>query len=57
MSQENLELVRRIYEERLLDNPSERLLELAAPDIEYVNPPEAVDSGVRRGMEEVAHAL
>ncbi|MBA2523831.1 MAG: nuclear transport factor 2 family protein [Solirubrobacterales bacterium] len=57
MSRKNLELVQRIYEERLLDNPSERLLMLAAPDIEYVNPPEAVDSGVRHGMEEVAHAL
>ena len=34
-----------------------RVLALATPDIEYVNPPEAVDSGVRRGTAEVARAF
>jgi ketosteroid isomerase-like protein len=40
-----------------MDGPPERLLELAGPEVEYVNPPEAVDPGVRRGQEEVAQAL
>ena len=39
MSEENVELVRRIYDEGLIDqDPQLWLLELAAPDIEYVNP-------------------
>jgi ketosteroid isomerase-like protein len=57
MSQENVEIVRRIYEEGLIDRDPERLLDLATPDVEYVNPPEAVDPGVRRGRAEVAQAL
>ena len=39
MSQENVEIVRRIYDEGLIDRDPEWLLELATPDIEYVNPP------------------
>lgn len=54
---DNLELVRRIYEEEIFDGPPEGFLELTAPDVEYVNPPEAVDPGVRRGRDEVAQAL
>jgi len=57
MSQENVEVVRRIYEEGLIDRDPEQILELATPDIEYVNPPEAIDSGTRRGHMEVAQAL
>ena len=57
MSRENVELVRRIYAENLLDRHPERLLALAAPEIEYVNPPEAVDPGVRRGATEFGQAL
>jgi ketosteroid isomerase-like protein len=49
----NVELVRRIYAEGLLDGDLEGLLELSAPDVEYVNPPDAVESGVRRGREEI----
>ncbi|MCA1657483.1 MAG: hypothetical protein LC713_07230, partial [Actinobacteria bacterium] len=30
---------------------------LAAPEVEYVNPPEAVDPGVRRGATEFGQAL
>ena len=58
MSQENLELVRRIYEEGLFDRDPERVVhQFATPDIEYVNPPEAVEPGIRRGRAEVVAAL
>lgn len=57
MSQENVEIVRRIYQDGLFDHRPEQVLALAAPDIEYVNPPEAVDPGVRRGTAEVARAF
>ena len=57
MSQENLEIVRRIYEDGLIDQKPDRVVALAAPDVEYVNPPEAVDPGVRRGTAEVAAAF
>jgi len=57
MSRENVELVKRIYEEGLFDGEPARLLELMTADVEYVNPPEAVDPGTRRGREEVAKAL
>jgi ketosteroid isomerase-like protein len=57
MSQENVEIVGQIYEEGLLSRDPERLLELATPDVEYVNPPEAVEAGTRRGQAEVARAL
>ena len=57
MSQENVEIVRRIYDEGLIDKDPEWLLELATPDIEYVNPPEAVEPGVRRGPVEVVRAM
>ena len=58
MSQENIEAVRRIYDEGLIDrDPQLWLLELATPDIEYVNPPNAVEPGVRRGPAEVVRAM
>jgi ketosteroid isomerase-like protein len=58
MSQENVEVVRRIYDEGLIDrDPEKWLLELATPDIEYVNPPYAVEPGVRRGPVEVVRAM
>ncbi len=57
MSRENVALVQRIYDEGLLDGDPDRLLDLMAPDVEYVNPQEAVDPGIRRGREEVAKAL
>jgi ketosteroid isomerase-like protein len=58
MSQENVEIVRRIYEEGLMDrDPEDWLLALAAPDIEYVNPPYAVEPGVRHGPAEVVRAM
>jgi ketosteroid isomerase-like protein len=58
MSEENVEMVRRIYAEGLIDRDPERLLdEFATPDTEFVNPPEAVEPGIRRGRVEVAQAL
>ena len=57
MSQENVEAIRRIYDEGLIDQDPEWLLELATPDIEYVNPPDAVEPGVRRGQAEVVQAM
>jgi ketosteroid isomerase-like protein len=57
MSQQNVEIVRRIYDERLMDKDPEWLLELATPDIEYVNPPYAIEPGVRRGPVEVLQAM
>ena len=56
MSQENVEIVRHVYESGLFDR-SEELLKLATPDIEYVNPPYAVEPGVRRGLVAVAQAM
>ena len=57
MSQENVEIVRHIYESGQFDRDPEELLELATPDIEYVNPPYAVEPGVRRGLDAVARAM
>jgi ketosteroid isomerase-like protein len=58
MSQRNLELVRRFYAEGLFDRDPDRIVqEFATPDIEYINPPEAVEPGIRRGRAEVAQAL
>src|SRR3954447_3470631 len=57
MSQENMAMVRRIYEDGWLDHGPDRVLTLVAPDAEYVNPPEAVEPGIRRGAAELAHAF
>jgi len=58
VSRENVDLVRRLYETGLIDqDPAEWLHELATPDIEYVNPPYAVEPGVRHGPENVVAAM
>jgi ketosteroid isomerase-like protein len=58
MPEENVEIVRRIYDEGLIDRDPEKWLpELAAPDVEYVNPQYAVEPGVRRGLAEVVRAM
>jgi ketosteroid isomerase-like protein len=58
MSEENVELVRRIYSDGLFDRDPDRIVhEFATPDIEYINPPEAVEPGIRRGRAQVAQAL
>jgi ketosteroid isomerase-like protein len=41
----------------MFDRDPEELLGLATPDIEYVNPPYAVEPGVRRGLADVAQAM
>ena len=48
MPQENVEMVRSIYEHGLLDSAAGHEA-FAEAEIEYVNPPDAIDSGVRRG--------
>ena len=57
MSQDNVEIVRHLYESGLFDRDPEELLKLATPDVEYVNPPYAVEPGVRRGLVAVAQAV
>jgi ketosteroid isomerase-like protein len=57
MSRKNVEIVRRIYDDGLIDQDPDWLMELATPDIEYVNPPYAVEPGVRRGPAEVVRAM
>lgn len=57
VSEENVKLVRHLYESGLIDRDPEELLELATPDVEYVNPPYAVEPGVRHGLVEVAQAM
>jgi ketosteroid isomerase-like protein len=58
MSRENVELVRRIYSDGLFDRDPDRLVhDFATADIEWVNPPEAVEPGIRRGRAQVAQAM
>jgi|SRR5688500_6893409 ketosteroid isomerase-like protein len=57
MSQENAEIVRHVYESGLIDRDPEELLKLATPDVEYINPPYAVEPGVRQGLDAVAKAM
>jgi hypothetical protein len=57
MSQENVEIVRQLYESGMFDRDPEELLELATSDVEYVNPPYAVEPGVRRGLVAVGQAM
>src|SRR5262245_24839397 len=57
MSQQNVDLIRHLYESGLLDRDPDELLQLATPDIEYVNPPYAVEPGVRHGLDAVAQAM
>jgi ketosteroid isomerase-like protein len=46
MSQEDVEIVRAIYS---LWNNGESARDLVDPELEYVNPPYAVEPGIRRG--------
>jgi ketosteroid isomerase-like protein len=58
MSEETVEIVRRIYKEGLIDRDPKRLVDdFAAPDIEYVDPPDDVDPGSRRGRTDVMLAM
>ena len=51
MSRENVDIVRHIYDSGMFDRDPADMMELAAPEIEYVNPPYAVEPGVRRGID------
>jgi hypothetical protein len=44
MSQENVEIVRRLYESGAVDGNYDALREVFDPEAVYVNPPEAVDA-------------
>jgi ketosteroid isomerase-like protein len=55
MSAENVELVREIY--RRLGRDGRFPEELLDPEVEYVNPPDAVEPGTRRGREEFFAAI
>ncbi len=57
MSEENVEIIRDVYVSGMIDRDPEELLKLATPDIEYVNPPYAVEPGVRRGLVAVTQAM
>ena len=48
MSQENVEIVRRIYAAWLAGTSARGFMD---PEIEYVNPPDAVETGTLRGPE------
>jgi ketosteroid isomerase-like protein len=56
MSQENVGIVRRLYESGAVDGDYGALREALDPDVVYVNPPEAVEPGTRRGVDEVMAA-
>ena len=49
MSHENVEIVENAYEDGWFDEEPERLFGYAVEDLEFVNPPEAVEPGTRRG--------
>jgi ketosteroid isomerase-like protein len=55
MANPNVELARRIYE--LMDTDAVAMLELLAPDVEWVNPSDAVVAGTLRGHEGFAQAV
>lgn len=57
MSQQNLEITRRVYELWNSSEPPEALLPFLAPDVEYVNPLNAVEPGIRHGHEGILTAL
>jgi len=57
MSEENVELVRRVYADGLLDQAVDGMQPLLHPDVEYVNPADAVEPGIRRGIDEVMVAF
>ena len=50
-------MVRHVYLSGIFDRAPDDLLKLATPAIEYVNPPYAVEPGVRRGPRPVAQAM
>jgi ketosteroid isomerase-like protein len=56
MSQENVEIVRRIHEAWNRDD-TEAVLEQLGPEFEYINPAYAVEPGIKRGHEGFAAVM
>jgi ketosteroid isomerase-like protein len=56
MAQENVELTRRLVD-AWNRRDLEAMLALADPEVEFVNSPSAVESGTRRGIDEVTAVL
>ena len=56
-SERNAETVRRLYETGAIDGQPDVLREVLDPDAVWVNPPEAVDPGTRRGAAEFVAAV
>ena len=56
MSQENVELVRRVLD-AFNRRDEEGMLADLHPEAEWVNPPDAVEPGIRSGHEEFARAI
>jgi ketosteroid isomerase-like protein len=54
---ENVEIVRHIYDGGLIDRAVEALRPLLAPDVEYVNPADAIEPGTRKGIDAVMGAF
>lgn len=48
--------MRRIYEQGIFERPDE-LMRLTAEDVAYVNPPDAIEPGTRRGRGAVGRAF
>lgn len=57
MARENVEIVRRAYEDGWYDKEPQQLFARMHSDAEFVNPVEAVESGSRSGVAEIAKAL
>ncbi len=57
MSRENVEIVVNAYEDGWFDEAPERLFEYADENVEFVNPPDAVQPGTRRGKAEISRAF
>jgi ketosteroid isomerase-like protein len=54
---EKLEIVRGIYADGLTDRAAEAIRPLLAHDVEYVNPPDAIEPGTRKGIDSVMGAF
>jgi len=53
---QRVDLVERVYEEGWLDSELDEILPFLDPEIELINPDDAVVGGVRHGIEEVTEA-
>ena len=57
MSQQNADTVRRLYETGAIDHQADAMRGVLHPDAVWINPPDAVEPGTRRGADEVVTAL